>query len=129
MSDYLEQDIRAYALADAALVALIGQRWYSVDLPQGATFPAVTIQQISGSSEYTHQGHAGVERARFQVTVWTESHLAGLQVAARIETIFRTAKQAIGARITKVNRTDFGREPGQNIYKTAIDFMAFYRTN
>lgn len=65
--------LRAFLLADAPLAAVLGTRIYPIKLPQNPTFPAVTIQQISGF-RYGHlRGPASLARPRYQIDAWTHA--------------------------------------------------------
>ena len=138
---FLEQAIRAQAMADAYLVALIGSRWYGATLPEMIVLPAVTAQQIASADESpSHDGHSGVERARFQITVWSECQMRLLQIAQRIAAPvvrggpfdgFRGTLGGPGGiqcgRVAKVNSVDMGREPGRNAYQRVMDFLFWYQ--
>jgi len=63
--------LRTFILADPALAAALGTRVYPIKLPQGVTYPAMTIQQISGTALAPLKGRASLARPRFQCDVWT----------------------------------------------------------
>jgi hypothetical protein len=64
--------IRAFVLGDAAIVAAVGTRVYPVKLPQNPTYPAMTIQRISGVDFPPLKGRASLARPRYQFDVWTK---------------------------------------------------------
>lgn len=63
--------LRTFILADPALAAALGTRVYPIKLPQTVTYPAMTIQKISGSALAPLKGRASLARPRFQCDVWT----------------------------------------------------------
>lgn len=77
MATPIMQRIRTAALANAGLVALIGQNWYDTQLPQLATFPAIVAQQISGPRIYVNAARLNAYFARFQFTIWAGQFAAG----------------------------------------------------
>lgn len=62
--------VRAYLLADSAIVALIGERMYANLLPQKVTYPAVVIQAIDIIRPNTLRSVASLARARIQLDVY-----------------------------------------------------------
>lgn len=64
--------LRTHLLSDAAIVALVSQRIYPVKVPQGATYPLITIQQISGFRHALLRGRASLASPRFQIDCWTK---------------------------------------------------------
>lgn len=68
--------IRAYVLGDGALAAQLGTRVYPVKLPQTVTYPALTIQRISGVRHLPLKGRASLARPRYQFDVWTKEGTA-----------------------------------------------------
>jgi hypothetical protein len=134
--EFIEEAIRAHALGDPAIVAIINDRWHSVDLPERTAFPAVTMQQISGVPEHSHAGHSGLEHSRYQFTIWSDCHLKALRLAFAIERRFDAFRGRMGGddgievgRSAKINRVNLGRDPGQKIHRTAIDFRISHQVD
>jgi len=137
----LAEAIRTHALSFLRLASMIVNdddttyRWYGPTLEQGTALPAVTVQQISSVDvAETHLGHSGLERARFQITVWSQCQLKLVRLGAEIERAFRSFRGVMGGaggfevgQCTKVGAVDLGREPGRNAYKRAIDISFLYR--
>lgn len=75
MSTSLKARLYAAALVDAGLLALLASgspavlRWYDQQLPQGATFPAMVVQQISNPRTYVTTGRmpTGFSRMQFRI--------------------------------------------------------------
>lgn len=134
--EFFEEAIRAHALGDSAITALIDQRWYIIDLPQGASVPAVTMQQISGVPEHNHSGHSGQENSRWQFTVWSSCYQKASRLSWAIERRFDAFRGQWGSpeqgwwdvgRCTKVGRVTM-RNPEQKLYQIVLDFYITHRS-
>lgn len=118
--------------ADSALAALVGTRIYGPVLEQGAAFPAITIQAISDIPEMSHSGDSGLVMTRIQMTVFGKCHLDTLRVCFRLEQMFQAFRGSLGvteavhATGKKANRYVIPREPNQNVWMSAIDFIFYY---
>jgi hypothetical protein len=132
-----EEALRTYALDCDELTFLIEDRWFADILPQGAAVPAVVVQQISEVSEHNQQGHAGLERARYQLTVWAPCSGKAAHVAAVIARRLdgkrgQWGHPSIGyieiGRSAKVNRTSLGLDRERKLFGLALDFMFVYRS-
>lgn len=138
----LAEAIRAHALSYPAIANLIANdddtyRWYGPTLEQGTALPAVTVQLVSSvDAAETQLGHSGLERARYQFTVWSNCQLKLVRLSAEIERAFRGFRGRMGGACgievgycNKANATDLGREPGRNALKRAIDFYFLCRVS
>lgn len=77
--------LRAYILADPAIAAVLGTRVYPIKLPQEVTYPAMTIQRISGAAYTPLKGRASLARPRYQCDIWTKEGVgSAASEAARI---------------------------------------------
>ena len=136
----LAEAIRAHAISYPSIAGLIENaddslRWYGPTLEQGAALPAVTVQLTSKvDAAETQLGHSGLERARYQVTVWSSCQLKLVRLSAAIERAFRGFRGTMGGAggievqyCSQANAVDLGREPGRNAYKRALDFYFLYR--
>lgn len=61
-----------------------GTRWYPMRLPEGCDLPAGTYQRISSVPTQTHSGSVDIRPRRYQLTVYSETYRAGLEVARDI---------------------------------------------
>lgn len=68
--------IRAFILADGDIATRIGTRFYPIKVPQAATYPAMTMQRISGVRFPPLKGRASLARPRYQFDVWTKEGVA-----------------------------------------------------
>lgn len=88
--------LRAFLLADATIATAVGTRIYPVKLPQGATFPAMTILRVSDPRLNVLRGTPSLARPRYQIDCWvretsgldafTRAQDLGAAVLARMET-------------------------------------------
>lgn len=129
--NYLEEGLRLRALEDATIASLIAARWYGPDLPLGTALPAVTLQQITGRAEESHEGHSGLENAIYQITCWASCHLDAMRIADRVQRVFDKWRGTLpnGIRVGYMSRVDrhYAKEPGQNVYQIVLDFRLMYR--
>lgn len=128
--NFVEEGLRLRALEDATIANLIAARWYGPDLPLGTALPAVTVQQISGRAEESHQGHSGIENAIYQITCWGSCHLDVLRLADRVQKRFDKWRGTLpnGIQVGYMSRLDrhYAKEPGQNVYQIVLDFRCMY---
>lgn len=69
----LRLGLRAYLLADAAILALVATRVFPVKLPQATTLPSIVYQRISGMGSHHMQGASGLARPRMQIDCYSLS--------------------------------------------------------
>lgn len=81
--------VRAYVLADAAIAALIGTRFYPVKAPQAAVYPLVTMQKIA-EPRFPHlRGPGGMAAAHFQIDAWVKETGAAFTQAQVVADLIR----------------------------------------
>lgn len=82
--------LRTFILGDPKLAAALGTRVYPLKLPQTVTYPAMTIQRITGVAIPPLKGRAPLARPRYQFDVWvrdkedTTSEFADVQRIGRL---------------------------------------------
>ena len=82
MSDRIRQAVIAHLKGNAGVQAILGQRIYSVKLPDNLTnWPAATIQRVSTVRHHTKLGPAGLTDSRMQVSIFGPDFLAVTQAA------------------------------------------------
>lgn len=80
MATPLQERLLTDASMDPALQALLGTnpfRWFFDSLEQGAAYPAVVVEQISGSKTYSATQRLATGFGRYQFTIWGGLYLAG----------------------------------------------------
>ena len=68
----IEQDVYDVLAGHAGLSALVGTRIYQMAFPSGTTFPCVTYQMISESTEQVVTGAIVGSNPRIQLTAWAD---------------------------------------------------------
>lgn len=130
---YPEEGLRLLFLNDASLVNLIAARWFDSELPQGAAYPAVTLQKVSDVPDYNQRGQSGQWTARYQITIHADCHLKCMQVAAQVRRIIRQQPRGVfpgGIRygqMQQMNEVVAGRERGRDVFQIAIDIRLVYQ--
>lgn len=79
----IETAFKNYLLAYAGLTALIGDRFYD-ELPQNATYPAVTYLKVSDNKDHLLAGISEVESPFFQFTAHAMTKVAARNVMNQI---------------------------------------------
>lgn len=96
----IEAALFGHLSTEAGLAALVGTRVYPVQLPQGATLPAVTYQRIS-TQVVQHRGSVApsFSRPRFQLNCWASSYDGTVALRAAVRAAMGTLAQASSPRI------------------------------
>ena len=123
-TETLDGQLRLKALADQRLTGMIGNRW-GVMLD---TVPCVTVQQISGVPEYSHDGDSGLEACRYQIGMHTSCVFDAIKIMAHVKRIFSGFKGNLGAAgegaavvVRVVNSMQHGKQPGVNLFYSTVD--------
>ena len=95
MSD-LETGVTRHAMANAALSARVGGRFYPLFIPADAALPAIAYQRISGNRVHDHDGIDTYERARIQVTCQAVTYDAAKETAHLVRQAFRGYRGQMG---------------------------------
>ena len=139
MPTLFEQRLRTAAAADAGLAALLGAspfRWYDDFLDQNSAFPAIVINQISGSKVYSFNQRMATGWNRWQFTIWGGQFSAGAiarnTVEAALTSFLDQFKDGIGIvglqqypnHVINSRCAIFPRTDGP-IYQQIVDVMMF----
>lgn len=100
MSTPVEQTFRDAMLADAAVVAIVAQRFYLHKFPQNAVFPCISYDRISTVKTYVHtlgaaQGSFGW--VRFQATCYGGDGPNGTSISLSLADAVIAALQTFNA--------------------------------
>ncbi len=68
----------------SSIAALVGDRIYPAELPDGTEFPACVVSKPTGMGEYTLDGDAGLENALVQVDSYAVNYALAVDVATAI---------------------------------------------
>lgn len=115
----------------AGTSAIVATRVYPVRLPQSATFPAATYQQVSGYAEHAMGADSGVFRATFQVTSWAESFSAARALALQVKSCLRratgtTTPSTVTVQNTLMEMEIDAYEDGTQRYRVDQDYLISY---
>ena len=137
--------LRTFILADPALAAALGTRVYPIKLPQAVTYPAMTLQRISGTALPPLKGRASLARPRFQCDVWTregdasasaEMQRIGALLSDRLEGAVFTmldddvspAEPRIVALEFETDRETYETDVDGGFYRYSADYFVHYQT-
>lgn len=81
----IEEAFTAYLLGRPGLVALVGQRFFPEEIPQGSELPAVSYIKISDVKDHTLTGQSEIERPVFQFTAFAFTKAAARAVGNQLK--------------------------------------------
>ena len=124
--------IRLAILADVAVAALIVDRCYFVKLPQKPTYPAVTIELISGDLNNCLNSLPALTWSRVRVNCWATTYEAAYELATAVEAALNGKTiSATGIEVRSVvadGMRDF-YEPAVEAYYVSQDFRIWHRAS
>lgn len=87
-----------YGLANnAGVSALVSTRVYNLRIPQGATFPLITIARVSTTRILSQDssGSSGTANARVQIDAWASTHKVAKQITDAVRAYLNGLKATI----------------------------------
>ena len=127
----MEEEIRALLLADSGVSSHAGDRINFGSHPQGANLPAIVLNTISDTEEYTLQGPDGVAEARIQTDCYAETYGAAKRLSRAVLSLLSGYQGGSLQGVFRAGARD-GREGGSNEaerpYRVSLDFMVRYTT-
>ncbi len=132
----IEIDLRTHLLAQAPIAAIVGTRMFPMQLPQGATLPALTYQTIAGASGITHDGASDLGRHRIQIDCWAPSGNTGYQqvveLAAAVNSAVSGYMGSMGSNPAtngrKINVRDIP-EPETKLWRRMVEISLWHKEN
>ena len=93
----LEEGLVAGLAANAGISTLVSTRVYNLRIPQGATFPLITIARVSTPRIITHDssGSGGTAYPRMQIDAWASTHKVAKQITDAIRAYLNGLKATI----------------------------------
>lgn len=70
----MEKAIKSILVADATVLALVSTRVYPNWVPQGASMPAISFNQVSGIRDYSMDGADGMAQTLYQIDCWATTY-------------------------------------------------------
>lgn len=119
--------LRARLIADAGVSALVGQRVYWMERPQGASLPAIVLQVISEDRPQHMKGFTGLDWARVQIDAWGLSYGDARGAAEAVIAAITPEQTGNGVRFTRsfvdIVRDSTERVDTKTIFRTTLDMM------
>jgi len=81
----IEEALTSYLLGFTGFAALIGDKLYPDELPQGIKLPAVIYSKISDVKEHTLAGQSSLESPMLQFTVFADTKTAARTIANQLK--------------------------------------------
>jgi hypothetical protein len=130
---FIEQAIMHQLKNTAAITALVPGGIHFVKAPQDTMNPYIAIQKVSDVPSHTHQGNAGLNNCRYQISCYAQTYatcksitaaiLAGLDSYAGI--MGGTGGVYIGMCFLD-NETDIGWDEDLRLFGVAVDYLISY---
>lgn len=92
----MEEALTNHLLAQAGLVALVGNRITWVRRPQGSALPAVVLHVISRTPGYTMVGPVNATPQRIQTDCWGKTYADAKAVARQVTAALSGASMTVG---------------------------------
>lgn len=123
--------LRARLVADSPVTALVAQRVYWVERPQGSALPAVTLLTVSDTREQHLKGFESLQGARVQVDVWAANFASAREVteamlAAIVPAALNNGIQFSRAMVDLAPRDLSERIDSTSIFRTTTDLLVHY---
>lgn len=120
--------LRARLIAAAPLTALVGQRVYWVERPQGSALPAVTLQTVADARNQHLKGFDSIQPARVQIDIWAADYATSRSVteavlAAAIPAATQNGVQFARAMVDLPPRDLIERTDTQTIFRVSTDLI------
>ena len=121
--------------ANATVAGLVGARVYNMDTrPQGGELPSVTIRQISGQRQYTHDGVGRLVDARAEINCYAATGAGAVDLATAVRRAIEgngfTADTETVQSVMLLAEQDFTGEAeaaGVRVFRVMLDFQVWYQ--
>lgn len=124
--------IRLALLADGPVAALVTDRVYFVKLPQKPTYPAITLELISGDPHNCLNSLPALTWSRVRVNCWAKTYEAAYGLATAVETALNGQQISVtGLEVRSVvadGMRDFF-EPNVEAYYATQDYRIWHRAS
>lgn len=124
--------IRNAILADGPVAAIVVDRVWFVKLPQKPTYPAITLESISGDPHNCLNELPALTWSRIRVNCWAKTYEAAYELATAVEDALNGHKiSATGIEVRSVvadGMRDF-YEPAVEAYYVTQDYRIWHRAS
>lgn len=121
-------------LADAPVVAIVGDSIWPGSKPQASGYPAIVVNWIEGNPVYTNDGDSGLNNVRLELNCYGETYTQAKDLAVAVKVLlsgFQGANSGISIENTLIaSERDF-RESGSNadeyLFRVNLDLEVWFR--
>jgi hypothetical protein len=93
----ITQDVVTYLLTKTGVTTHTSTRIYDGHVPQGDSYPAVTVKMIDGGHAHDIDGSAGFATPTVQIDVWSRNKVTNCTVAEAIRQVMQGFKGTMGS--------------------------------
>lgn len=124
--------LRARLIADATVLAAVGQRVYWITRPQLSVLPSITLQTVVGAKPQTMLGFDGLDRSIVQIDVWGDTDLSVFNIKEAVVAALIVPSNANGIKFERAF-IDAIRDLGEQVdtkfvYRASVDMIFHYST-
>lgn len=132
----MENALATYLLAQASIQALVGDRIYWVQIPQGSTRPYIILSVVSSVPDVVFQGATGLVQSRVQFDCWGEDYYSAKNVARALDTLLNGRKLTTpgtggirfeGFFIEAERDGHDDVEAPDDLFRTSLDFIIWHK--
>lgn len=133
MSYQFKKDLFHRVTNDATVSSLISTRLYPGLAPQGATYPYMTFQTVSGGDENCHDGALGIPEQRIQFDIVADTADETEQIKDALYDLLHGFVGTIGAsNTTTIETSRFDNEVDMSEWeedknRKAVDFLIAFK--
>lgn len=129
---HAEKALRALLMQDSAVVALVGDRAYPVELPEGCALPALVLDHVSTVDLATISAASyGLCRSRIQVMALASSYVLQKSLTAAVLAACRYQRGLIaGVRVASITRALTGpdlKDSDRGVFYQSTDFLVTFQ--
>ena len=114
----------------AGLTALVGTRIYPPPVPQNATYPLVTLSQVSGLRSYVYGNQSGFVDARFQFDCWATTSIGARALAEQLRialSFYRGTSDGVVIDLIRMDNEIKDYDDVAELHRIIQDYFVTYR--
>lgn len=119
-------DLYTYLQTQSGLTNLVESRMYPLRLPQDSEMPALVIQKISRSREYSQSGDSNLANPRYQFGCWAQTHEGAVALQVVLEASLTAFKGTMGAETVYsafIDNVIDDHEETTDLYRQIVDVL------
>lgn len=129
----MQEALIAKLLENLSLTALVSNRIFWNELPQGSSYPAILLTRISGVSDYKMSGATGLVASRIQIDCYDDVYASAVAVARVVKkALSGVSFEHLGIKfqgIFSINeRNSFDKPPqgSDKMHRVSMDFNIWH---